>query len=102
MEGTQRLQAAQQRRDASKEHLRHVQKSLSAVGAGVEHLAGRLRHIKLVNNDRVHCVCVCVCGSMRWLSCLSPFPPSSRQKREDLRSPRTQTRLCSHAWPSLS
>lgn len=44
-----RLQAQQQRHDASKEHLNHMHKSHSAVKAGVEHLAGKLHHIKLVN-----------------------------------------------------
>lgn len=46
---TQRLQAQQQRHDASKEHLNQMQKSLSAVRAGVEHLTGRLHHVTLVN-----------------------------------------------------
>lgn len=49
VEWKQRLQAQQQRHDASKEHLYQKQKTLSAVKAGVEHLAGRLHHIKLVN-----------------------------------------------------
>lgn len=46
---TQRLQAQQQRHDASKEHLNQMQKALSAVRAGVEHLTGRLHHVTLVN-----------------------------------------------------
>lgn len=49
VEWKQRLQAQQQRHDASKEHLNQMQNSHSAVKAGVEHLAGKLHHIKLVN-----------------------------------------------------
>lgn len=49
VERKQRVQAQQQRLDASKEHLEQMRTSLSAVKAGVEHLAGRLHHIRLVN-----------------------------------------------------
>lgn len=49
VEWQQRLQAQQQRHGASKKQLNQMQKSLGAVKAGVEHLAGRLHHIKLVN-----------------------------------------------------
>ncbi|XP_029706942.1 coiled-coil domain-containing protein 151 isoform X1 [Takifugu rubripes] len=47
VEWKQRLQAQQQRHDASKQHLNQMQKSLSTVRAGVEHLAARLHHIEL-------------------------------------------------------
>lgn len=48
-EWKQRLQVQQQRHNTSKENLNQRQKSLSTVQAGVEHLAGRLHHIKLVH-----------------------------------------------------
>lgn len=55
MEWKQRLQAQQQRHDASKEHLNQMLKSLSTVRAGVEHLAARLHHIGPVNKGVVVC-----------------------------------------------
>lgn len=44
-----KLQAQQQRRDASEERLNQLVKALSTVRAGVEHLADKLHHITLVN-----------------------------------------------------
>uniref|UniRef100_A0A3B5K6K5 Outer dynein arm docking complex subunit 3 n=1 Tax=Takifugu rubripes TaxID=31033 RepID=A0A3B5K6K5_TAKRU len=59
VEWKQRLQAQQQRHDASKQHLNQMQKSLSTVRAGVEHLAARLHHIELVNRSLVVCHVSC-------------------------------------------
>lgn len=89
MEWKQRLQAQQQRHDASKEHLNQMLKSLSTVRAGVEHLAARLHHIGPVNRS----VVVCPVLSTTTLTFLSPF---SRQEREPPRRPRTPRRSRSH------
>lgn len=84
VERKQRLQAQQQRHDASKEQLNQMQKSFTAVHAGVEHLAGRLHHMELVNGtanipakfQRWHFF---LCQSVRenvcswWSSCLFTF-----------------------------
>lgn len=51
VEWEQRLQAQQRRHDASREHLNQMQKSLSTVQAGAEHLVRRLHHIKLVKAE---------------------------------------------------
>lgn len=44
-----KLQAEQQRRDASEEHLNQLVNVLSTVRGGVEHLADKLHHITLVS-----------------------------------------------------
>lgn len=110
VEWKQRLQAQQQRHDASKEHLNQMQKSHSTVKAGVEHLAGKLHHIKLVNrtlnvSTKMTVLFVSIChGSlfssmvkMSVRTMLMSVCFSSRQKREHLRPLQTQMRLCSHS-----
>lgn len=42
------LQAEQGRRDAAKERLDWLSRTLNTVRAGVEHLSDKLQHIKLV------------------------------------------------------
>ncbi|KAM3622931.1 uncharacterized protein V6R79_004989 [Siganus canaliculatus] len=49
VESEQQLQAHQQRCEASEKHLDWLIKTLSAVRAGVEHLADKLQHITVVN-----------------------------------------------------
>lgn len=110
VEWKQRLQVQQQRHDASKEHLNQMQKSHSAVKAGVEHLAGKLHHIKLVNrtlnvSTKTTVLFVSICyGSllsstvkMSVVMKLMPFHFSFRRKREHLRPLQTHMRLCSHS-----
>ncbi|XP_040003409.1 coiled-coil domain-containing protein 151 isoform X2 [Xiphias gladius] len=49
----QQLQAQQQRRDAAKERLDWLVKTLSTIQAGVEHLADKLQHITLSEDEVV-------------------------------------------------
>uniref|UniRef100_A0A665VQZ3 ODAD1 central coiled coil region domain-containing protein n=1 Tax=Echeneis naucrates TaxID=173247 RepID=A0A665VQZ3_ECHNA len=48
-ESEQRLQAQQQKCDVAKERLDWLVKTISTIRAGVEHLANKLQHIRLVN-----------------------------------------------------
>lgn len=47
------LEAEEQRREAAKEHLEWLSRTLNTVRAGVEHLSDKLQHITLVKQISV-------------------------------------------------
>lgn len=51
------LKVQQQRRDAAGERLVGHVKTLNAIRAGIEHLAGKLQHISLVNHTHHSPLC---------------------------------------------